>query len=1021
MKKVSIQVQEDIGKFYAYPLAFVRYCWPWGKKGTILEKEKIEDWQKTHLKKIGASVRYRKFNGHTPVSPIRISVASGHGIGKLQNYSIWLDTPAGRRQWKDIFPGDFLFGSNGKPTKVIARHEHGVKPIYKISFSDGSSTFAGLEHLWKVKGRKERRNGRDWIVLSTEELINKGVKRPNGIDKEARQWEIPNCLPVEYPEGHDDQIIDPYVLGVWLGDGCKASGSICNPDQAVWDNIRELGYSLGIDTDRNNSKKCETHTLYGLITQLKEAGIYGCRCDNCYVPDNYKYASIEQRLSILQGLLDTDGWVEKKSGTISFGSVSERLVEDVVWLARSLGMIAREVKVKKAGAWYYSIDRENRVPCKTFYKTSITWDGKTKVFRLPRKQELLLHKPEDRYMKRWIDSIEYSHDEEAMCVTVDAEDHLYLTNDFIVTHNSALTSWIIHWIMSTRPKCKGTVTANTTDQLKSKTWAELSKWHKMSINKDWFKYHNTKGNMVYFQRDDPDGWFCRAQTCKEENSEAFAGQHAPTSTSFYLFDEACHDDKTEILTKDGFKLFKDLTPNDYVLTMNPDTHIAEYMKPIALHKHYRQGKMIELNKKGGSFCVTPNHKMYVRYRNAHNNTYNPWKFIDAKDFIVSEAQITRTIKWEADDIDTFTDSDSFYVSKKHLKEVDYKGYVYCAELPKYHLLYTRRNGYCMWSGNSAVPDKIWEVAEGGLTDGEPMFFVFGNPTRNTGAFYDCFGRRSNRWSTMRIDSRNVSRTNKDQLNEWVEDFGEDSDFVRVRVRGMFPKASTINFFPAALIKECMERTLQRQSYIFAPRVIGVDVARFGDDMSVICKRQGLAVHNLMKFRGLDTMDLAARVMYEINTFKPHAVFVDADGLGAGVVDRLRQLKYDVVEVHGTLRSSNKVYRNKRTEMYGDFREWMNGGGSLPDDEDLELELELIEYGYSKKTGQLLIEEKEKIKERFRSPDCTDAVAMTFAYPLAEVMTTSQYTEFGRCETDYPLFGGERKILEKCKVDYPLFN
>ncbi|HDK5141196.1 TPA: terminase, partial [Salmonella enterica] len=177
---------------------------------------------------------------------------------------------------------------------------------------------------------------------------------------------------------------------------------------------------------------------------------------------------------------------------------------------------------------------------------------------------------------------------------------------------SALTAWVILYIMSTRPFCKGVVTANTSEQLRTKTWGELGKWKKRCITGHWFEYNNGKGNMNIYHVDHMESWRCDGQTCREENSESFAGLHAANSSPFYIFDEA-----------------------------------------------------------------------------------------------------------------------------------------------------------------SAVPDKIWEVAEGGLTDGEPFWFAFGNPTRNTGRFRECFRKFKHRWRRKQIDSRLAKMTNKELIEEWRNDYGED--------------------------------------------------------------------------------------------------------------------------------------------------------------------------------------------------------------------------------------------------------
>ncbi|KKM77052.1 hypothetical protein LCGC14_1373970 [marine sediment metagenome] len=217
---------------------------------------------------------------------------------------------------------------------------------------------------------------------------------------------------------------------------------------------------------------------------------------------------------------------------------------------------------------------------------------------------------------------------------------------------SALTAWLIKFILDTRPMSVGTVTAMTAEQLKNKTWAELGKWHKMSLTSHWFDYTSGRGAMALSSnRADKYGnslreqWKCTAQTCREENSEAFAGQHAVNSTSFYIFDEA-----------------------------------------------------------------------------------------------------------------------------------------------------------------SGVPNKIFEVRDGGTTDGEPMVFDFGNPTRNSGRFFEqCQGRLRHRYIVRSIDSRDVAITNKALHQEWIDDYGIEDDYVKVRILGQFPSAGSVQFIPTSLVEEAMKR------------------------------------------------------------------------------------------------------------------------------------------------------------------------------------------------------------------------
>lgn len=302
---------------------------------------------------------------------------------------------------------------------------------------------------------------------------------------------------------------------------------------------------------------------------------------------------------------------------------------------------------------------------------------------------------------------------------------------------------------------------------------------------------------------------------------------------------------------------------------------------------------------------------------------------------------------------------------------------------------------------SGVPDTIFETAQGGLTDGEPMMFAFGNPTRNTGWFHGAFNAQRHRWVTRQIDSRTVHITNKNQLAQWVEDFGEESDFVKVRVRGVFPSASSLQFIPRDLVDDAASRDLppSRGETI----VVGVDPARFGDDRSVIWTRAGRDARSWppIRLRGADTMTLASRVTEHVNWLRSagHRVIVNADGggVGGGVIDRLRSIGLEVNEVQfGARAMDSKKYANRRAEIWGTMRDWL-AGGAIPRDEELATDLTGVEYGFNA-NDQIALERKESMKARgLASPDDGDALAITFAVPVPIA---------GRLDDDAPQFYGQ---------------
>lgn len=300
---------------------------------------------------------------------------------------------------------------------------------------------------------------------------------------------------------------------------------------------------------------------------------------------------------------------------------------------------------------------------------------------------------------------------------------------------------------------------------------------------------------------------------------------------------------------------------------------------------------------------------------------------------------------------------------------------------------------------SAIPDNIWEVAEGALTDQNTqiIWLVFGNPTRNKGRFRDCFagGRYAHRWNSARIDSRSISFTNKTQIAAWVVDYGEDSDFIRVRVKGEFPRIDSESFISLLVAEAAVMRAVDPQHGL--PLILGVDVGRFGDDPSVIYPRRGRDASSWPTdiFFGLDTMQTAAKVAETMLRLRADMAMVDEGGVGGGVVDRLRQLRVPVMGVQfgasasgGNLYERSVKYRNKRSEIWGEMRDWLVYGSivkvSIPQLNGsvvtLVDELTGPMYGLTDKE-EIQLERKKDMRSRgVPSPNVADALACTFAFP-----------------------------------------
>ncbi|MBU8921284.1 MAG: hypothetical protein KOO63_05645 [Bacteroidales bacterium] len=776
------------------PYGFVMWALPWGRSGTILEKETGPDiWQTKFLGLLREELLKRKDGNITRA--IQMAVSSGHGAGKAHPTDMKLDTPTGVRRWGDLKPGDTVFGRDGKPTRIAQIHPQGIKPIYRVIFDDESSTLTCAEHLWLVKERRK-----DWETKSTAEIAETGPRRKNGQGR-ARRFQIPRHGAVEYP--YQWVNVDPYTLGAWLGDGCRNTSRITNMDAEVFERIASARYRL-TEGQSKRETKAKVFNVGHLRPALERLGVDKCGAREKHVPDIYKYNLREVREEVLRGLMDTDGYVSD-TGCAQYCSVSKLLIEDVIWLTRSIGGKARLHSKTHNGA----------------YLCSLTFpDGFTPCY-IKRKAERIRPTSQKRYLERFIDRVELAGEAECMCITVEAEDQLYLANDFIVTHNTALVAWIILWFMSTRTPIKAVVTANTKMQLTDKTWMELSKWHQMVINQHWFEWTATKFRAI----EHPTTHFMTAAPWSKQNTEAFAGTHE--ENVLMIFDEA-----------------------------------------------------------------------------------------------------------------------------------------------------------------SAIDDKIWEVASGAMTTTGSIWICFGNPTRNVGRFRACWTKFRKRWVTFKVDSRTAKKAEKQLIQEWIDDYGEDSDFVRVRVKGEFPRASSMQFIALDWVEEARKRKLDYDLYKDSPIVIGVDVARFGDDRTVIVIRQGLRILEIREYRELDNMTIVSLVQDAEDEYGADAVFIDETGPGTGVIDRGRQLKCRWFSVVAGSRSSKKKYFNKRAEMWGNMREWLKtadlSGLEQREYDYLETDLTSIEYGFSV-ADKIQLERKEHMKAReLDSPDFGDALAQTFAFRIKPV-------------------------------------
>ena len=293
---------------------------------------------------------------------------------------------------------------------------------------------------------------------------------------------------------------------------------------------------------------------------------------------------------------------------------------------------------------------------------------------------------------------------------------------------------------------------------------------------------------------------------------------------------------------------------------------------------------------------------------------------------------------------------------------------------------------------SAIDDVIWEVTEGALTDAntEIIWCAFGNPTRNSGRFRECFRKYRKFWNTYQIDSRTVKISNKAKIEEWLEAYGEDSDFFKVRVRGVFPSASDLQFISTEIADKAQKQVYKPGQFDHLPTIIGVDPAWTGSDSLEIVMRQGYYMKSLASIpKNDDDWRMAQLIAQFEDEYKADAVFIDM-GYGTGIYSIGKQLgrKWRLIEFGG--KSNDPVYLNMRAYMWGQMKEWLREGGSIPQNDQALYDDIVGPEAIIDKNGRIQLESKKDMKERgLPSPNKGDALALTFAFRVTKKINGNQ--------------------------------
>lgn len=393
---------------------------------------------------------------HKPGSKGRFVVILGEsGCGKAQPLYSNIKTPGGWIAMGNIKTGDVVCTPDGGTVTVTGTFPQGLRPIYRVTFEDGRIVDCDENHLWKVYNCNWR-----WTHGSNGlKVVNPSRTRVLTLKEIMDYWsgsKAPLYIPLPEPVAgvRQDLPLDPYVLGLLLGDGHLQDGiHFTNVDEETLNNLRSKllpGYEL----KKVIGAKCDyviRHEHKGVINSytavIRELGLYGKRSWEKFVPEIYKECSVEQRLELLRGLLDTDGWANqskkskdgnaKRGSSLAIGTTSHALALDIQYLVRSLGGLCF-IRIRKS---FYRMKNGIKKRCRTSFVCYIRHSNAETLVKLSRKRERVIRLI-PRILRCRIRSIKYLGMQQAKCVVVDHPDHLYITDNFIVTHNSTLLRYI---------------------------------------------------------------------------------------------------------------------------------------------------------------------------------------------------------------------------------------------------------------------------------------------------------------------------------------------------------------------------------------------------------------------------------------------------------------------------------------------------------------------------------------------------------------------------------------------------
>ena len=416
-------------------------------------------------------------------------------------------TPFGYRRIGDLKTGDIISGTDGGMQRVVYRKDHGRLPAYKLKFVDGSEVIASYDHLWNVRktcyrSKKRILNGlslnSDYRVWTTQEIVEHLSKQKSGEIKNSKLL-IPLCEPVKFTKPVSSKsvpVTSPYVIGAILGDGCITdnikAGSydamLCSADDDIVKEFENCGIDMSNFAQKPGSKASDYRIKNEqLRADLNRLGMYGHNAYSKFVPAYYKFAPLEVRWAIIQGLMDTDGTVDKR-GHCSFTTVSKQLSYDVKFLINSLGGLATVSEHKN-----HYINNGARIEAHKCYTVYIRINESERLFRLSRKKNLCTaYNGGVSELGRRIIDFEYVGEQECCCIAVNNTNSLFMVEDFIVTHNSKSFSSLMEVLYDIKnPDFHAVILRNEKDDLQSlvtdsyKLFSQFGTYNKSQNDMTW--------------------------------------------------------------------------------------------------------------------------------------------------------------------------------------------------------------------------------------------------------------------------------------------------------------------------------------------------------------------------------------------------------------------------------------------------------------------------------------------------------------------------------------------------------